>query len=74
MAWPRKRRVACNSHISKPTNALSFLGAVARGEQPNFSPEQAPDVVRVLLERLVQLVPTAAHRRALEVCAHADDH
>ena len=30
----------------------------------------APDVVRPLLERFVAGVPSAAHRRALEVCAH----
>lgn len=39
---------------------------LARGEQSAFSPKHAPDVVRVLLERFVQKVPSAAHRRALE--------
>lgn len=30
-----------------------------------------PDIVRALLERLVQSTPSPLHRRALEVCAHA---
>jgi hypothetical protein len=42
---------------------------LARGDQAGFSPEQAPDTLRVLLERFVQQVPSAAHRRALEICA-----
>ncbi|REE97846.1 AAA family ATPase [Thermomonospora umbrina] len=31
----------------------------------------APDAVRVLLDRFLEEVPTERHRRALEVCAHA---
>lgn len=42
---------------------------LSRGEQPNFIPGQATDVVRVLLERFVQQVPGSANRQALEVCA-----
>lgn len=42
---------------------------LVRGEQEPLSPLQAPDVVQVLLERFVDQVPSAAHRRALEVCA-----
>lgn len=34
-----------------------------------FQPEAAPDIVRVLLEQLVQKVPGPAHRTALEACA-----
>lgn len=34
-----------------------------------FNPEEAPDIVQALLEHLVQNVPSAAHRAALEVCA-----
>ena len=50
--------------------ALALVADVlTRGERETFSPENAPDVVRVLLERFVQQVPSAAHRRALEVCA-----
>ena len=36
-----------------------------------FRPEHAPDVVRPLLERFVEHVPTPLHWRALAVCAHA---
>ncbi len=46
---------------------------LTHGEQEAFSPEHAPDVVRVLLERFVQQVPSASHRRALEICARAGD-
>lgn len=35
----------------------------------DFTPDAAPDMVRMLLERLVQRVPSPAHRAALEVCA-----
>jgi hypothetical protein len=41
----------------------------AAGGEEAFRPEQAADVVRVLLERFVRQVPSDAHRRALEVCA-----
>jgi AAA ATPase-like protein len=37
----------------------------------DFTPEHAPDVMRELLSRFVAGVPSALHRRALEVCAHA---
>jgi hypothetical protein len=36
-----------------------------------FKPEAAPDVIKVLLEQLVQKVPGPAHRAALEACALA---
>ena len=35
-----------------------------------FSPDRAPHVIRTLLHRIVAAAPTAAHRRALELCAH----
>jgi hypothetical protein len=40
-------------------------------QQPgvSFQPETAPDVITSLLEQLIQQVPTAAHREALEACA-----
>jgi hypothetical protein len=34
-----------------------------------FKPEIAPDIIKVLLEQLVQKVPGPAHRAALEACA-----
>ncbi|HXF60675.1 MAG TPA: ATP-binding protein [Caldilineaceae bacterium] len=36
-----------------------------------FDLARAPDVVRVLVERFARDIPTAKHRRALEICAHA---
>jgi hypothetical protein len=50
--------------------ALSLVVDVyaQRGDVPT-RPEDAPDVVRVLLEQLVQKVPGPAHRSALEACA-----
>jgi hypothetical protein len=44
---------------------------VTRGSLDSFRPEQTPDVVRVLVESFVREVPSADHRRALEVCARA---
>lgn len=38
---------------------------------PAFRLEQAPAVIRLLVERFVQDTPTPRHRQALEVCAHA---
>lgn len=35
-----------------------------------FSPTQAPQVLRTLLDRMVASAPSAAHRHALELCAH----
>jgi hypothetical protein len=35
----------------------------------SFSPEETPDVIKALLERFVQKVPSPAHRSALEACA-----
>jgi hypothetical protein len=50
--------------------ALSLVADVA-AQQPGvtFQPEKAPDVITSLLEQLIQQVPTAAHREALEACA-----
>lgn len=51
--------------------ALSLLAdLVSRGGQEAVD-ELVPDVVEVLVRRLVDLIPDAAHRRALEVCAVA---
>jgi hypothetical protein len=56
--------------------ALSLLVDVVNqpggGERaPPAALADAPDVVRALLERFLVDVPSARHRRALEVCAHA---
>jgi hypothetical protein len=50
--------------------ALSLVADVfAQRGNYQFHPEDAPDVVQVLLERFVQKVPSPAHRAALEVCS-----
>jgi hypothetical protein len=38
---------------------------------PTFHPADAPDVVRILLERLIHDIPTAQHQQALEICGLA---
>ena len=52
--------------------ALSLVGDVlaAGGDPTAFTPERRPDMVRSLLERFVQRLPSARHRQALEACAH----
>jgi len=50
--------------------ALSLVADVfSQRPDVTLQPEQAPDVIRTLLERLVQKVPGPAHRTALEACA-----
>ncbi|MGH2557709.1 MAG: ATP-binding protein [Thermomicrobiales bacterium] len=50
--------------------ALALVADALRrdGKLDTFNPRHEPDVVRVLLERLVRDVPSPAHRLALEVC------
>jgi hypothetical protein len=51
--------------------ALSLVADVfqQRADLAEFQPEATPDVVKVLLERFVQKVPSPAHRAALEACS-----
>lgn len=50
--------------------ALSLVADVfAQGQEIVFQPQSAPDVVKALLERFIQDLPTPAHRMALEACA-----
>ncbi len=52
--------------------ALSLVADVLTQRQDSrqsFKPEAAPDIIRILLEQLVQKVPGPAHRAALEACA-----
>ncbi|MBX6341812.1 MAG: AAA family ATPase, partial [Thermomicrobiaceae bacterium] len=50
--------------------ALSLVAELFR-QRPGtrFQPEATPDIVKALLEQLVQKVPGPAHRAALEACA-----
>jgi hypothetical protein len=52
--------------------ALSLVADVTAGggDATALAPEQRPDVVRALLGRFVERLPSARHRQALEVCAH----
>jgi hypothetical protein len=52
--------------------ALSLVADVLTQRQDswqNFKPEATPDIIRILLEKLVQKVPGPAHRAAMEACA-----
>lgn len=50
--------------------ALSLVADVfAQGQEIYFQPESVPDVVKTLLEKFAQDVPTPTHRMALEACA-----
>ncbi len=53
--------------------ALSLVAETFRSQAANpsleFDPDQHPDMLRTLLERFVQSVPSPAHRAALEICA-----
>jgi hypothetical protein len=52
--------------------ALSLLTNLLLNDGSHgFRPENAPDVVRTLLERFIDRVPRQSHWRALAVCAHA---
>jgi hypothetical protein len=52
--------------------ALSLVVEVLAqgGTQAAFEPGRAPDLVRLLLGRFLEAVPSGRHRRALQVCAH----
>ncbi|HEV8193219.1 MAG TPA: ATP-binding protein, partial [Ktedonobacterales bacterium] len=50
--------------------ALSLVADLfAQRRDVDFQPEAEPDIIRALLERLVQKVPGPAHRATVEVCA-----
>jgi hypothetical protein len=50
--------------------ALSLVAEVfSQRGQVSVRPEEAPDVVKTLMERFIQQVPGPAHRAALEACA-----
>lgn len=72
----QRRRVPTDQHDAVLSfthgHALALsLVADATAQQPDapFQPEKTPDIIRVLLERLTQQVPTPIHRRAIEACA-----
>ncbi|MGH2615083.1 MAG: ATP-binding protein [Thermomicrobiales bacterium] len=67
----RHREVLAFTH-GHPLALALVADVFRRGDTlATFDPHREPDVVRVLLERLVQDVPGVQHRRALEVCVLA---
>lgn len=50
--------------------ALALVADVVVQRETLFDPENEPDVVRMLLEKFTQQVPSPQHRQALEICAH----
>lgn len=70
---PAERHAAALAFTHGHPLALALVAdALARGEDPgSFDPASEPEVVRILLERLVRDVPDARHRRALEACVLA---
>lgn len=75
-AYLNKREVPAEQHqtILDFTHghplALSLVADVfAQRRDLQFQPEAVPDIVKTLLEQLVQKVPGQAHRAALEACA-----
>jgi hypothetical protein len=50
--------------------ALSLVGELfAQRSHVRFQPQDAPDLIKTLLEQFVQQVPGPAHRASLEACA-----
>jgi hypothetical protein len=49
--------------------ALSLVADVFTQKETTFQPDSQPDVIKTLLERFIQDVPSTAHRMALEACA-----
>jgi hypothetical protein len=78
LAYLRQRDVPSEQHNSvlgfthgHPL-ALSLLADVTAQERATpFHPDEAPNLVAMLLERFVQEVPTSQHRLALHACASA---
>ncbi|MBX3000185.1 MAG: ATP-binding protein [Caldilineaceae bacterium] len=49
--------------------ALSLVADLyAQFPETNFKPENAPDIIKTVLDHFLQELPTAAHRAALESC------
>lgn len=71
-----KRKVPRSHHRSildfthgHPLALVLISDLFSQGSSFHFEPLESPDVVRALLERIVQDVPGASHRQALEACA-----
>jgi hypothetical protein len=51
--------------------ALTLVADVLAQSEAGLTPERSLDVVRALVQRFTEGVPSERHREALEVCAHA---
>jgi hypothetical protein len=50
--------------------ALSLIADVfAQGQDIRFQPEAVPDIIKMLLEKFLEEIPSPAHRMALDACA-----
>ncbi len=69
---PQQQHVDVLNYTHGHPLALSLVADLLyQGDElKTFNLQEAPDVVRVLLERFTQNVPDAQHRKALEICAH----
>lgn len=65
----RHERLVAGTH-GHPLALSLVADVVARGGETAVDPLE-PDVVQILVRRVVDLVPDTAHRRALEACAVA---
>jgi len=77
-AYLTKRNVPPEEHAAvldfthgHPLALSLFADVFAQRPGFQFQPTEAPDVIKVLLERFVQKVPGPAHRAALEACVLA---
>ena len=69
---PREQHLSALEFTRGHPLALSLLtNLLLSSDHRRFQPERAPDLVRTLLERFVDQVPSQAHWRALAICAHA---
>ncbi len=67
---PTRQRQAVLDFTHGHPLALSLVADLfGQGKDFQFEPDAAPDMVKALLERFVQNVPSPAHRAALEACA-----
>jgi hypothetical protein len=76
LSYLTKRNIPASQHASildfthgYPL-ALSLVADVfAQGQEISFQAESAPDIIKTLVERFIQEVPTPAHRMVLQACA-----
>lgn len=66
---PEQHQVVLDFTYGHPLALSLVADTFAQRPDLQFQPESAPDVVKSLLEQLIQQVPGPAHRAALEACA-----